>query len=235
MSNSAFNRHASKVGRVPNALGHSIHVGPDVDKSVLKYGGSKLAHVNYEENWHPTEEEIFFGDALTKTAAPGMVPMRPVAASPGFGASLRTGLGLAAGGMLAAAIGTGVQHMIQRSEDRRNMFKYEESLRTAMQMSPTLQRHSFEELRGYLPMIAKASPTVAGEPRLLANYLETMIDAEGNLNLATFGEIASLEGSLLKNRDARNELSNAVILEGVKSFAKGTSEGMVGYMKTKSR
>lgn len=223
---------SSTHGRIPNRIGSAFQgtKGTAANKEVEINNTFKTTTAsirsdntminNYEENWHPTEKEIFFGDAMEKTAA----AMRP--AGPGIGGSFARGMAATAGGMFVAGLATGIQRMMQKNEDRENMMRYEQSLRTAIQMSPTLQRHSFNELRAYLPMIAKASPTVAAEPRLLANYLETMIDAEGNLNLATFGELASLENNLLRNQASRNELSNAVIIEGVKGIAKETGSGM---------
>lgn len=68
-------------------------------------------------------------------------------------------------------------------------------------------------------MIIKASPTVAAEPRLLANYLESMLDAEGHLNMATMGELLSIEGQVLKNRNERNMTANKIFGEASKGVA----------------
>lgn len=205
--------HTHTIGRVDHSISEAV-----LPKAASIQGVYTMNNI-FNEGWHPTEEEIFFGDALEKTAAP-IAPAKPPVST--FGQNLMSGLGMGLGGLAVTMAGMGISKMIQRSEDRQNMRRYEESLRTAMQMSPMLQRHRFEELRAYLPMVVKASPTVASEPRLLANYLETMIDAEGNLNLATFGELASLENNLLRNNQSRYSLRDAVLTEGAKGIAKGT-------------
>lgn len=114
------------------------------------------------------------------------------------------GAGMALGAGLASLAIAGVGKGIDSVGNIMDQNKYDEALRTAIQMSPTLQRYGFNNLKGFMPMIIKASPTVAEEPRLLANYLESMIDAEGHLNMATFSELANIENTVLKNNEMRN-------------------------------
>lgn len=156
----------------------------------------------------PCEYESSVGQE--KTAASFVMPQ---GLANGFWTAAGT---VAAGGLLAGA-GAGLD-MIQ---NRINKNKYEIALQQAIKLSPTLQAHGYNKLVGYLPMITKASPTVAEEPRLLANYLESMLDAEGHMNLATFGELTALEGNVLKNNDYRYNLRN----ELVGGVAKGMTEG----------
>lgn len=114
--------------------------------------------------------------------------------------ALKNGFLQGLGALGAAALATGAAKGFDYMMNSMNAHKYDSALRTAIQMSPTLQRHGYDVLSGYMPMIIKASPTVAEEPRLLANYLESMLDAEGHLNMATMGELLALEGQVLKNR-----------------------------------
>lgn len=133
--------------------------------------------------------------------------------------ALKNGFLQGVGALGAAAVIAGAAKGVDALMNPTNASKYDESLRTAIQMSPTLQRHGYEVLKGYMPMIIKASPTVAAEPRLLANYLESMLDAEGHLNMATMGELLSIEGQVLKNRNERNMTANKIFGEASKGVA----------------
>lgn len=136
-----------------------------------------------------------------------------------------TGLGnMAAAGAAGAAM-YGVGMGIDAFNNLRNSSKYDQALRTAIQMSPSLQMHGYEKLKGYMPMIIKASPTVAAEPRLLSNYLESMLDAEGHMNMSTFAELTALEGNVLKNQDMRNALRNTALGTAMKGLVEGTGKG----------
>lgn len=139
----------------------------------------------------------------------------------GFSVSpaLKNGFLQGVGALGAAAVIAGAAKGVDALMNPTNASKYDESLRTAIQMSPTLQRHGYDTLKGYMPMIIKASPTVAAEPRLLANYLESMLDAEGHLNMATMGELLSIEGQVLKNRNERNMAANKIFGEASKGVA----------------
>lgn len=131
-------------------------------------------------------------------------------------------LGTVAAGAIAHGIGWG----IESAKGLMANSKYDAALRTAIQMSPTLQRHGYDVLKGYMPMIIKASPTVAEEPRLLANYLESMLDAEGHMNLTTFAELSALEGNVLRNKDMRNSVSNTILNSGIKGITEGVGKAV---------
>jgi len=120
---------------------------------------------------------------------------------------------------LGGALLGGANALISNAIDKR---KYENNLKIAVQMTPTLQRYPMQMLLSYLPMIVKASPTVASDPRLLANYMESMLDAEGHLNLATFRELSSLEGNVLQN----SALANPIKTELIKGISKGIGQNM---------
>ena len=142
--------------------------------------------------------------------------------------ALKNGFLQGVGALGAAAVIAGAAKGVDALMNPTNASKYDESLRTAIQMSPTLQRHGYEVLKGYMPMIIKASPTVAAEPRLLANYLESMLDAEGHLNMATMGELLSIEGQVLKNRNERNMTANKIFGEASKGVASTIGKTMFG-------
>lgn len=157
-------------------------------------------------------------DDATKTAAalPAAIP-----------SALKNGFLQGLGTLGAAAAVTGAAKGIEYVGNMMNASKYDEALRTAIQMSPTLQRHGYDMLKGYMPMIIKASPTVAAEPRLLANYLESMLDAEGHLNMATMGELLALEGQVIKNNSERGLLNNKVVGKAAEGIAGTLTKNML--------
>lgn len=140
--------------------------------------------------------------------------------------ALKNGFLQGLGAIGATAVGVGAVKGFDYLMNSMNAHKYDSALRTAIQMSPTLQRHGYDVLSGYMPMIIKASPTVAEEPRLLANYLESMLDAEGHLNMATMGELLSLEGQVLKNKSENSIFQNKAINEIMKSGVGAATKGM---------
>ena len=102
--------------------------------------------------------------------------------------------------------------------------KYDKSLKDAIAMSPSLQMHGYETLKKYMPLVIKSSPTVAGEPLLLANYLETMIDAQGHMNASIFSSLTDLEGSMLRNNQAKRVFSDSLVNTAVKGVAESTGK-----------
>ena len=152
---------------------------------------------------------------------------KTAAVLPAIPSALKTGFLQGLGTLGAAAAVTGAAKGIEYVGNMMNASKYDEALRTAIQMSPTLQRHGYEMLKGYMPMIIKASPTVAAEPRLLANYLESMLDAEGHLNMATMGELLALEGQVIKNNSERGLLNNKVVGKAAEGIAGTLTKNML--------
>ena len=84
--------------------------------------------------------------------------------------------------------------------------------------------HGYETLKKYMPLVIKSSPTVAGEPLLLANYLETMIDAQGHMNASIFSSLTDLEGSMLRNNQAKRVFSDSLVNTAVKGVAESTGK-----------
>lgn len=136
----------------------------------------------------------------------------------------------AAGTLGAAGIMGGIGMGIDAARGMMNKSVYEASLREAIHLSPTLQMHGYEKLKPYLGIVAKSSPTVAREPRLLANYLESMLDAEGHMNLATFGELSNIENNVLKNKQLRNEHRTIIVGAAAKGLLEGTGKGIANIM-----
>lgn len=131
-------------------------------------------------------------------------------------------IGAVATGALVHGIGSAVsaaRNLVDES-------KYEAALKEAIKLSPSLQLHGYELLKSYMPLIIKSSPTVAREPRLLANYLESMIDAQGHLNMSTFSELTNLEGNVLRNNAMRNEMGNLALSSAIKGLTEGVGKGI---------
>lgn len=144
--------------------------------------------------------------------------------------NMSTAFWTAAGTLGAAGIMGGIGMGIDAARGMMDKGKYEASLREAIHLSPTLQMHGYERLKPYLGIIAKSSPTVAKEPRLLANYLESLLDAEGHMNLATFGELSNIENNVLKNKQLRNEHRTIMIGAAAKGLLEGTGKGIANIM-----
>jgi hypothetical protein len=165
-------------------------------------------------------------DETEKTAASFALPNIPRPMLDGF----YSGLGALAATGAASAAAWGIGAGIDAFNNMRDGSKYDNSLRQAIRLSPSLQLHGYEELKEYMPMIIKASPTVASEPRLLANYLESLIDAEGHLNMATFAELSNVEGRVIDNYNNRHKLREAAISTLVKGIAEGAGKGVTATM-----
>ena len=145
--------------------------------------------------------------------------------SPDMIKGFQQGLGTMAATGAAGAAMYGIGMGIDAFRTLRDSSKYDTALRQAIQMSPSLQMHGYEKLKGYMPMIIKASPTVAEEPRLLSNYLESMLDAEGHMNMSTFAELTALEGNVLKNREMRYGIRDGILGNAMKGMMEGASKG----------
>lgn len=171
-------------------------------------------------------EYDFHVDEAEKTAASFHMPNIPQPMLDGF----YSGLGALAATGAASAAAWGVGAGVDAFNNIRSGAKYDASLRQAIQLSPSLQLHGYERLKAYMPMIIKASPTVAGEPRLLANYLESLIDAEGHLNMATFAELSNIEGRIIDNYNSRHQLRDAALATLVKGIAEGAGKGLTSTM-----
>lgn len=130
-------------------------------------------------------------------------------------------------GLGAATVGTavyGVGAGIDAAKGLLAQSKYDKALKDAIAMSPSLQMHGYETLKKYMPLVIKSSPTVAGEPLLLANYLETMIDAQGHMNASIFSSLTDLEGSTLRNSQAKRTIPDAMLNAVVKGMAESTGK-----------
>lgn len=152
------------------------------------------------------------------------------AASFAMNPNMSTAFWTAAGTLGAAGVMGGIGMGIDAARGMMNKTEYERSLREAIHLSPTLQMHGYDRLKPYLGIIAKSSPTVAREPRLLANYLESLLDAEGHMNLSTFSELSAIENKVLSNRELRNSTRNMIISSASKGLLEGTGKGIAGIL-----
>jgi len=82
----------------------------------------------------------------------------------------------------------------------------ERSFQRALDIDPKLRSYDQKDLREYFELVAQASPTVAKNPLLVANFLKYLIDYKGVMNFNAFKDLASLEGQLGKNRSEANML-----------------------------
>lgn len=144
--------------------------------------------------------------------------------------NMSTAFWTAVGTLGAAGAMGGIGMGIDAARGMMDRGKYEASLREAIHLSPTLQMHGYERLKPYLGIIAKSSPTVAREPRLLANYLESLLDAEGHMNLSTFSELSAIENKVLDNRRLNNSTRDMIMGAATKGLLEGTGQGIAKIM-----
>lgn len=111
----------------------------------------------------------------------------------------------------------------------------ERSFQRALDIDPKLRSYDQKDLREYFELVAQASPTVAKNPLLVANFLKYLIDYKGVMNFNAFKDLASLEGQLGKNRSEANVLNStaqkAIIDSTVKGFGNLTFDN---FRKSKS-
>ena len=120
-----------------------------------------------------------------------------------FASNIAGGLGAVAAVGAANAISGAIGSI------RLNM-QVKNALNKAISINPRLQQKPRAELEGYVDLIAEASPSVARNPLLLANYLEFLIDHQGQLNYQAYDRLVNLEGSILSNHSNANPLTGQV-------------------------
>lgn len=205
------------LGNVKATIAKSTHMGP------FKTGRTNFERVLKMASEENKPVEMYRSSDTADAAFDEACTREKVAFS--LSPAFQNGLMTAAGTMVAAgalgAIGGAYNSVKNRMEAR----EYENALQAAIRMSPALNRYGADTLRSYMPMIIKASPTVAKDPRLLANYLESMLDAEGHLNLGTFKELAGLENTVLSN----NKLNRPVTEGLISGIGKGIGGGIQGF------
>lgn len=121
--------------------------------------------------------------------------------------------GVAAAAIGNAAIGKAQQLLAQPA--------FKRSLDKAISLNPRLQQRPRAELDQYMELIIEASPSVAKNPLLLANYLEFLLDHQGQLNYNGYTSLVNLESQIISNRNNANPLSSAV----QKSIVENTIRG----------
>ena len=94
---------------------------------------------------------------------------------------------------------------------------YKKSLEKAIQLNPKLSAYPRAKLEEYFALIVESSPTVAKNPLLVANYLDYLIDAGGQLNFPGYTALTQLEGQATNNRNNAHPFLN----EAIKSYTSG--------------
>lgn len=115
-----------------------------------------------------------------------------------------------AGGLGAVAAVGGATYAGNKINQMRSSADFKRALDKAVQVNPRLRHTPKPELEAYLGLIAEASPSVARNPLLLANYLEYLLDHQGQLNYTAYGDLVKLEGNIQSNRAGANPLTGSV-------------------------
>lgn len=208
---------------------NAAKVNNPMGKIQVKKALSKIGSAPIEFQSHSLEEDTLEKSASDKSSLPvefntndvedkELVEKEAAFFSPAFKNSAYSALG----GLAVAGASSLVNHLWNKRQQNKLNNQAMACLQQAIMLSPNLKRYDVNTLVSYMPMIIKASPTVAKDPRLLANYLESMLDAEGHLNLATFRELSNLESTIIGNNNANNTFS----AEFQKGLAKGVGNSV---------
>lgn len=127
----------------------------------------------------------------------------------------------ALGTLVGVGAAAAANAIINKVRDLTSQPEYRRSLDKAIAMNPRLQQRKREELEAYFKLIAEASPSVARNPLLVMNYLEYLLDHQGQLNYNAYGDLVKLEGQILSNKADSTPLSNIIQKSIVESTIKG--------------
>lgn len=111
----------------------------------------------------------------------------------------------AAGGALLGSYA--LTQGLQAAQNKFMEGKYKQSLEKAILLNPRLANIPRNKLEAYFGLVIEASPAVAKNPLLIANYLEQLIDHEGQLNYNSYANLVDLEGQILANKNNRAPLT----------------------------
>ena len=87
---------------------------------------------------------------------------------------------------------------------------FERSFQRCLQLEPQLRSYPQEELHQYFMLVAEASPSVAKNPLLAAQYLRYLVDYKGTANFNAFSDLAKLQGQLNDNKAGNNPYTDAL-------------------------
>ena len=127
----------------------------------------------------------------------------------------------------------GINKLLEKADKLMDAPEYKKSLEKAIQINPKLAAQPRAKLEQYFELIVESSPTVAKNPLLVANYLDYLIDAGGQLNFPGYTALTQLESHAMNNRNNAHPFVN----EAVKAYTNGTvkntfdskKEYLVGY------
>lgn len=108
---------------------------------------------------------------------------------------------------------------------------YEAALNKAIQLNPKLSAYPRAKLEEYFALIVESSPTVAKNPLLVANYLDYLIDAGGQLNFPGYQALTQLEGQAINNRNNAHPLVNTALKAYTEGAIKSTFDSKKEYAR----
>lgn len=167
--------------------------------------------------------------ALKKTAS-----RKAVEKKASIGSTVAAHMAMTTAGVLGAAAAAGiinkahsaVQHIVDTPAMNSAFDK-------ALKINPKLKAYPVELLKSYFSLIADASPTVAKNPLLVANYMQYLIDHQGGINFRAFGELANLESQLLANERDAAPMTNAMQKALVDGAVRGVMDASTQKKTTK--
>lgn len=198
-----------------------------INKTAAEHEIIKKASVEHKEIEHE-ENHLNYGEktASEKVAFPhinmadAQAALSKVMGTAGpiirRGASTAAG---AAGGIAGIALATKAINAISNFA---NKSAYDQAFARAIQLNPRLSSYPPDMLHEYYNIMISASPTVAKNPLIVANYLEYLIDNEGKLNFPAYEQLARVEGQALQNENNSNMIANSVL----KGFTEGATKSM---------
>lgn len=104
--------------------------------------------------------------------------------------------GLTAAGMVAA----GVNALARAGYEAYVSSGKNSVIAEATKINPRLASYPPAELQKYYALISEASPSVAKNPLLVANYLEYLLNHDGSINFMGYKQLLDIEGQQQRNK-----------------------------------
>lgn len=108
---------------------------------------------------------------------------------------------------------------------------YAKALDKAIALNPKLAQRSRADLDRYMELIIEASPSVAKNPLLVGNYLEYLLDHQGQLNYSAYTDLVDLESQIISNRSNSNAMVNMLHKSVIEGATKGVFSDLNGRTK----
>ena len=173
--------------------------------------------------------------AIEKTAADKQpIERATVEKTAGVLAKVPNLVGSGAQAAVTAAAGVGAIWLANKGisalEKKLDGPAYKSALEKAIQLNPKLGAYPRAKLEEYFALIVDSSPTVAKNPLLVANYLDYLIDAGGQLNYPSYEALTKLEGQAMNNRNNAHPFMNEAIKAYTSGVIKGSFDGKKEYL-----